>query len=156
MYLHLPTLTFIYHYLGWSFSLLRSSWGHHHLPLYSLQISLYLYFISFRPPCSSHIAFLCSGFPLLLTSLPLPFFHLSKDSQYPSDFFTWTHHPSHLLSAAYNTEKPYSFFFYFLLCHVVEIMSKRTVPNLQCLKGDCLCCREERERGLDAPARQMK
>lgn len=58
-----------------------------------------------------HLAFLCSGFPLLLTSLPFPFFHLSKDSQYPSDFFTWTHRPSHSLSAAYTIQKSHTPFF---------------------------------------------
>lgn len=124
MALHLPALNFICHYLGWSFSLLRAPWGLHHLPSYSLPIILYLYFKSFWSPCSLHLAFLCSGFPLLLTSLSFPRFHLSKDSQSfrflhldPSSF-TFT------VCSLYHPEKPYSFFLYFLLCHMVEIMSE--------------------------------
>lgn len=136
-------------------SLLRSSWGLHHLPSYSLPITLYLYFVSFWPPCSPHLGFLCSGFPLLLTSLPFLCFHLSKGSQYPPDFFTWTHHSTHSLSAAYIIQKSHTLFFCTLyLYHMVEIMSNIVVPNLQCVKGDCPCCKGEREDRMLLPGKR--
>lgn len=141
-WLYLPRLYFICHYLGWSFSLSRSSWGLHHLPLYSLQVTLYLYFVSFWPPCSPPLAFLCSGLLLVLTSLPFPCFHLPKDSQYPSDFFTWTHRPSHSLSAAYTIQKSHTHFFVLstLPCcwnHVKQSCTKPPVSEgrLSLLKG---------------------
>lgn len=94
-------------------------------------------------PTPAHISAFAFLSPLQRLTISFRFLHLDPWS------FTFV-----VCSLQYR--KAILLFFYFLLCHVVEIMSKRTVPNLQCLKGDCLCCKEERERGLDAPARQMK
>lgn len=110
MALHLPRRNFICHYLGWSFSLVRSSWRLHHLPSYSLPITLYLYFVFDLPAhLILHFSVLtslsCSHLCLFLVfTAPKAHNILQISSLDPSSY-------TFVVCSLHHPEKPYSFFF---------------------------------------------
>lgn len=142
MVLHLPRQNFIWHYLGWSFSLLRSSWRASPsalvLPTNSFVLSLKFLTSLLISSCISllwlpspaHISAFSLLSPLQRLTMSFRFLHLD-----PSSFMF-------VLCSLPHPEKPYSF----VLCHLVVITSNRVVPNLQCLKRDCPCCKDCCER----------
>lgn len=154
MALHLPRQNFICQYLGWSFSLkifLRTSPSALVFPtnnfvfvfrkfLTSLLTSSWISLLWLPSP--AHISAFSLFSPLQRLTISSRFLHLD-----PS-FYTF------VVCSLHHPEKPYSFFCTLYLYHMVEIMSNIVVPNLQCVKGDCPCCKGEREDRMLLPGKR--